>query len=286
MNPAAFCLERAAPSGSGFYYAIMFLPTAQHAPICAVESLRLELRDTLARSRDLETAQRRLAWWSDEWRQALAGRPNHPITGILAPLLSEHPRLADLPGEMAAASMALLTSLPSPTEATVERFLAQTGGYCAMLSAHVGGSPTSALLRAKALGIGRELTEMLHARRRSGLSHAWLFPRDECERFGVRESDFGARETPQTLRALLRARQIAARDLVRDALDELSTEERFWQIHSVVLAELGLAHLRRLERIRFRVSESRTGLTPLTKLLIAWRTTRRVRRPRARDDCR
>jgi phytoene synthase len=74
MTPAQYVEQKAAASGSSFYYAFLFLPAPRRAAITAFYAFCREVDDVVDDAVDLGVAATKLAWWSTEVAQAYAGR--------------------------------------------------------------------------------------------------------------------------------------------------------------------------------------------------------------------
>ena len=88
MTPDQYCQEKAARSGSSFYYSFLFLPPPQRRAIIALYAFCREVDDTVDESTDDGVARTRLAWWRDEIGRLFEGVPGHPVTRALQPALA------------------------------------------------------------------------------------------------------------------------------------------------------------------------------------------------------
>ena len=84
MTPEAYCQEKAAKSGSSFYYAFLFLPPPRRAAITALYAFCREVDDVVDESTDAALAARTLQWWTEEIDRLYEGAPTHPVTRALA----------------------------------------------------------------------------------------------------------------------------------------------------------------------------------------------------------
>ena len=85
MTPQEYVQQKAASSGSSFYYAFLFLPTERRAAITAFYAFCREVDDVVDEISDPSVAQSTLAWWQKEVQQAFAGKPTHPVMHALMP---------------------------------------------------------------------------------------------------------------------------------------------------------------------------------------------------------
>ena len=85
MKPQDYVQQKAAASGSSFYYAFLFLPTERRAAITAFYAFCREVDDVVDEVSDPGVAQNKLAWWRGEVTQSYAGNPQHPVMLALMP---------------------------------------------------------------------------------------------------------------------------------------------------------------------------------------------------------
>jgi phytoene synthase len=86
MTPQQYVEQKAAASGSSFYYAFLFLPPERRAAITAFYAFCREVDDVVDEVHDPSVAAAKLAWWRREVQQAFAGQPSHPAMQALMPL--------------------------------------------------------------------------------------------------------------------------------------------------------------------------------------------------------
>ena len=79
MTPEQYVQDKAARSGSSFYYAFLFLNPPRRAAITAFYAFCREVDDVVDEVADPTVAAAKLAWWRGEVAAAFAGRPSHPV---------------------------------------------------------------------------------------------------------------------------------------------------------------------------------------------------------------
>ncbi|MDP2056777.1 MAG: squalene/phytoene synthase family protein, partial [Thiobacillus sp.] len=83
MDAHQYCQERAAASGSSFYYSFVFLPPDTRRAITAFYALCRELDDVVDECHERQVAEAKLDWWRAEIGRFAAGMPQHPATRAL-----------------------------------------------------------------------------------------------------------------------------------------------------------------------------------------------------------
>ena len=78
MTPQQYVQDKAARSGSSFYYAFLFLPPPRRAAITAFYAFCREVDDVVDEVADPGVAATKLQWWRTEVAQAYAGHAQPP----------------------------------------------------------------------------------------------------------------------------------------------------------------------------------------------------------------
>ena len=74
MTPDEYCQQKAAQSGSSFYYSFLFLPPERRRAITALYAFCREVDDIADEVSDNEIARTKLAWWRTEIANLFAGK--------------------------------------------------------------------------------------------------------------------------------------------------------------------------------------------------------------------
>ena len=86
MTPDEYCQQKAAQSGSSFYYSFLFLPPQRRKAITALYAFCREVDDVVDECTDLGVARTKLAWWRMETAAIYAGDAKHPVEVVLGGL--------------------------------------------------------------------------------------------------------------------------------------------------------------------------------------------------------
>ena len=87
LTPDEYCKDKAASSGSSFYYSFLYLPPERRRAITALYAFCREVDDIVDETGDPQIAATKLAWWRNEIGNLFAGKPQHPVARALEPAL-------------------------------------------------------------------------------------------------------------------------------------------------------------------------------------------------------
>lgn len=273
MSPDEYCQDKAAKSGSSFYYSFLFLPPPRRAAITALYAYCREVDDTVDETSDSSIAATRLMWWRGELHQLFAGTPTHPVTLALLPHLSAfnmtHAHLADIIDGM---EMDLTQSryLDYPG---LRRYCHLVAGVVGLLAASIfGANDPKTLEYADKLGLALQLTNIIRDVGEDARKGRIYLPMDELKRFQVPAADILNAKYSAQFVALMRFQAERAHQAYEDALALLPPHDRRAQRPGLIMAAIYRTLLREIEAEQFQVLHQRITLTPLRKLWIAWRT--------------
>jgi phytoene synthase len=273
MTPDEYCQQKAAASGSSFYYSFLFLPAPRRRAITALYAFCREVDDVVDETAEMQIAAAKLAWWRAEVANLYRANPQHPVTRALLPFTGEY----SLPQEHLNAiidGMEMdLTQTRYLDWAALERYCHRVAGVVGLLAARIFGYRDARTLEyARDLGIAFQLTNIIRDVGEDARKNRIYLPMDELKRFDVPAADvLNARETPQ-FNALIRFQDERARTWYRKALAALPVVDRRAQRPGLIMAAIYQALLDEIGSDGFRVLSRRTSLTPLRKFWIAWKT--------------
>jgi phytoene synthase len=273
MTPDEYCQEKAAASGSSFYYSFLFLPPERRRAITALYAFCREVDDVVDETREAQIAAAKLAWWRSELANMERGNPQHPVTQALAPHIAAYAISSERLNEIIDGMEMDLTQTRYLDWPGLERYCYRVAGAVGLLAAGIFGYRDARTLEyAKDLGIAFQLTNIIRDVGEDARKNRIYLPMDELKRFDVPAADIlGARQTPQ-FEALMRFQEERARSYYNKAMRELPAEDRRAQRPGLIMAAIYRALLEEIARDGFRVLNQRTSLTPLRKFWIAWKT--------------
>jgi phytoene synthase len=273
MTPDQYCQERAARSGSSFYYSFLFLPRDQRTAITALYAFCREVDDVVDEGLDPVVARAKLDWWRGEITAVFGGTPTHPVSLALAPVV----KAFDLPQarfEDIIEGMRMdLDYNRYPDFATLEVYCHRVAGVVGLLSARIFGYSVPATLEyARDLGIALQLTNIVRDVGEDVRRNRIYLPLDELDRFGVTTDDLILFRETDEIAALLRFQAERAKAFYARAMAALPASDRKQQRAGLVMAAIYRKLLDEVESEGARIMNRRVSLTPLVKLWTAWRT--------------
>jgi phytoene synthase len=273
MTPDEYCRERAAASGSSFYYSFLFLPPERRRAITALYAYCREIDDAVDETADSTVAAAKLDWWQGEVERLFAGAPQHPVTRALAPHLAAYGLTRErlllvLEGMRVDLAQNRFLDFPS-----LARYCHLVAGVVGEMAAGIfGASGEATLTYARQLGLALQLVNILRDVGEDARRGRIYLPQDDMRRFGVRPADVLAGRYVEGFEPLMRFQADRARAAFAAALSALPPADLRAQRPGLIMAAIYASLLEEIERDGFRVLHQHVGLTPLRKLAIAWRT--------------
>jgi phytoene synthase len=285
MTPEQYVQEKAARSGSSFYYAFLFLPPERRAAITAFYAFCREVDDVVDEVSDPGVAATKLAWWRREVQAAFgvtAGGDTLPASGhpVLKALLPLAPRF-DIRAEHL---LAVIEGCEMDLTQTRYLDFAALARYCHLVAGIVGEvaagifgrSEPATTAYAHKLGQAMQLTNIIRDVGDDARRGRIYLPVNELQQFGVKAHELLQREAPwgysDRFQALMRFQAQRAHAAYDEAVALLPAADRTAQKPGLMMANIYRALLREIERGGFQVLHQRIALTPLRKLWIAART--------------
>ncbi|MDB5817396.1 MAG: squalene synthase HpnD [Rhizobacter sp.] len=273
MTPEQYAQEKAARSGSSFYYAFLFLPPPRRAAITAFYAFCREVDDVVDEVQDPGVAAVKLAWWRGEVAAAFSGAPTHPTMKALMPHTAEY-------GIEARHLLAVIEGCQMDLEQT--RYLDYIGlaRYCHLVAGVVGEVAAGIFGQTQArtteyahrLGLAMQLTNIIRDVGDDARLGRIYLPVSELQRFEVKASEVLNRGYSDRFTALMRFQAERAHRTYDEAMALLPDEDRRTQKPGIMMANIYRTLLREIEAKDFQVLHQRISLTPVRKLWIAART--------------
>jgi phytoene synthase len=273
MTPDEYCQQRAAASGSSFYYSFLFLPAEKRRAITAFYAFCREVDDVADEVSDAQVARIKLAWWRTEVANLMAGHPAHPVTHALLPFVSRHGIDDARMNEIIDGMEMDLTHHRYADFESLRLYCHRVAGVVGQLAASIFGYRHAQTLEyAEALGIAFQLTNIIRDVGEDARRGRVYIPADELRRHGLTAEDVLARRPAGGFRLLLEEQAARAESYYDLAMSRLHPEDRRDQRAGLIMAAIYRTLLKELRRDGFPVLDVRVSLTPIRKLWIAWKT--------------
>ena len=272
MTPAQYVQEKAAASGSSFYYAFLFLPAPRRAAITAFYAFCREIDDVVDEVVDPGVAHTKLDWWQSEVAKAFTGTPSHPAMQALLPHVADfHIAPAHL--------LAVIDGCRMDLEQT--RYLDYPGlqRYCHLVAGVVGEvaaqifGQTEAQTTAYAhrLGQALQMTNIIRDVGEDAVRGRIYLPINELQQFEVKAHEILQRSYSDRFTRLMAFQAERAHRLYDEALALLPQADQRAQKPGLMMASIYRDLLREIEASDFQVLHQRVRLTPLRKMWLAWK---------------
>lgn len=281
-SPQQYVQDKAAGSGSSFYYAFLFLPPKRRAAITAFYAFCREVDDVVDEISDTSVAATKLAWWRKEVATSFSGQPSHPVTKALLPLAAEfHIEARHL--------LAVIEGCQMDLEQNRYLDFAGLTRYCHLVAGEVGevasnifGRSSDTTIRyAHRLGLAMQLTNIIRDVGDDARRGRIYLPVAELQQFDVKAHELLMCKPPwgysDRFQALMRFQAERAHSLYDEAFALLPEQDRQSQKPGLMMANIYRSLLREIESDGFQVLHQKVSLTPLRKLWIAARTHLRGR---------
>ncbi len=273
MNPDDYCQQKAAASGSSFYYSFLFLEPVRRQAIAALYAFCREVDDVVDECPDPNLAQTKLAWWRTEVAALFAARPSHPVTQALAKSLERF----SLPQEQLleiidGMEMDLHQARYADFKA-LHLYCYRVASVVGLLAAEIFGYTDRRTLKyAHDLGLAFQLTNIIRDVGEDARRGRIYLPQDELARFTVSETDLLQARYSENFQCLMEFQIERAQQLYDQAFAQLPAADRKSQRAGLIMAAIYRTTLNEIVRDGCRVLDQRVSLTPLRKIWLAGKT--------------
>ncbi len=283
MTPDQYCQDKAAKSGSSFYYSFLFLPEQKRKAIMALYAFCREVDDVVDEIHEEHVARMKLNWWREEIRRLFHDQPQHPVTLALKPQLSNFNLQENYFYDIIDGMQMDLDYNHYQSFKDLSDYCYRAASVVGLLTVEIFGYNNKQTLRyAHDLGMAFQLTNILRDVREDARRGRIYLPADEMQQFNVSADDLLKNETPENLQKLLKFQADRARQYYHQAVDLLPEEDRFQQRSGLIMKAVYQSLLDEIELDGFHVLDYRIKLTPLRKLWLAfkaaWQEKRRYKK--------
>ncbi len=273
MTPDEYCEQKAAASGSSFYYSFRFLPREKRQAITALYAFCREVDDAVDECSDAGVARMKLAWWRTEVAALYAGTPTHPVTQALAISLQRFALPQEQLGEIIDGMEMDLDHDRYADFKALHLYCYRVASVVGLLAAEIFGYTDRRTQKyAHDLGLAFQLTNIIRDVGEDARRGRIYLPQDELARFGVSEADILASRHTDGFTRLMDFQVARAQECYERAFAQLPQADRRSQVAGLIMAAIYRTTLDEIVKDGCRVLTHRVSLPPLRKLWIAART--------------
>ena len=273
MDPHQYCQDKAASSGSSFYYSFLFLPAERRQAITALYAFCREVDDVVDECHDLTLAQNKLDWWRREVSAMNEGKAQHPVSRALADVSNR----VDLPAEQL---LEVIDGMEMDLQQSryldfknLQLYCYRVASVVGLLSAGIFGYQDRQTLKyAHDLGMAFQLTNIIRDVGEDARRGRIYLPVEELQRFEVPAREILDGTYSERFIALMRFQYQRAQEFYDKAFAQLPACDRKAQRPGLVMAAIYRTLLAEIEADGFKVLDRRTSLTPLRKIWLAGTT--------------
>ena len=273
MNPHDYCQDKAARSGSSFYYSFMFLPPERRQAITALYAFCREVDDVVDECHDLSLAQTKLEWWRQEVGRVYNGTPAHPVGHALKDVIKGF----RLPQEQL---LEIIDGMAMDLSQTryldfkgLQLYCYRVASVVGLLAAEIFGYQDRQTLKyAHDLGLAFQLTNIIRDVGEDARRGRIYLPIEDLQRFEVPAKDLLEARYSDAFRELMAFQAERAEKFYDQAFAQLPAIDRKAQRPGLVMAAIYRTLLREIAADGFLVLDRRTSLTPLRKVWLAGTT--------------
>lgn len=272
MTPQQYVQQKAAASGSSFYYAFLFLPAPRRAAITAFYAFCREVDDVVDEVSDPGVARTKLAWWQSEVAKAYAGQASHPVLQALMPHtalygIEQRHLQAVIDGCQMDLDQTRYLDYPG-----LQRYCHLVAGIVGEVAARIFGQTDERTTQyAHTLGLAFQLTNIIRDVGDDAMRGRIYLPVNELQQFDVKAHEVLQRQYSDRFAALMRFQAERAHQLYDQAFSLLPAADLRTQKPGLMMASIYRTLLREIEHEQFQVLHQRISLTPLRKFWLAWK---------------
>ncbi len=278
MTPQEYAQQKAAASGSSFYYAFLFLPPERRAAITAFYAFCREIDDVVDEVSDPGVAQSKLDWWRGEVHNAFNGQASHPALQALLPHASAFGIEARQLLQVIEGCEMDLSQTRYLDFANLQRYCHLVAGVVGEVAAGIFGQTDARTTDyAHKLGLALQLTNIIRDVGEDAVRGRVYLPIEDLQRFDVKAHELIKRGStsdasfPQRFEALMKFQIERALKTYDEALALLPAADRQAQKPGLMMASIYRTLLHEIAREPQLVLTRRVSLTPLRKLWLAWK---------------
>ena len=272
MSPDEYVRQRAAASGSSFYYAFLFLPPDKRSAITAFYAFCREVDDVVDDMKEISVASTTLGWWHGEIDRMASGVPSHPITQAMVKWIGTFQIPTQAFHDVIAGCEMDLAQNRYLDHTTLDRYCQLVAGIVGEVSARIFGyTDERTLAYARMLGLAFQWTNIIRDVGEDAMRGRIYLPLSELQAHQVKVHEILNREDSTRFRALMESLARKNEALYEQAIAMLPRNDRRTQKPGLMMASIYRTLLREIVASDYPVLHQRIALTPLRKFWLAWK---------------
>jgi phytoene synthase len=275
MKPDEYCKNKASRSGSSFYYSFLFLPERQRQAVTALYAFCREVDDIVDECSNTDVARAKLQWWKNEISDLYNGSPQHPVSQALSESLLHFSLEKRYFEDIIDGMLMDLEIFSYNSFEDLKRYCYRVASVVGLLTVEIFGySDSKTLQYAADLGLAFQLTNIIRDVREDAERGRIYLPQEDLKMFSVSMDDILTFKDSENFRALMHFQSDRAHQYYNQAYSLLPEIDRYAQRGGIIMASIYESLLREMKNDGLDVLRTRTKLTPLRKLWIAWKSQR------------
>ena len=189
MTPSEYCQNKAAASGSSFYYSFLFLPKNKRQAIIALYAFCREIDDVTDEIKDPNIVKIKLEWWRLDVHKIYNGTPEHLVNRELQHIVQEFDLKEELLLEIISGMQMDVNFTCYENFAALEQYCYRVAGVVGLLSIEIFGYTNKQTQEyAKYLGNALQLTNIIRDIYEDASRQRIYIPTDELKQFNITAS--------------------------------------------------------------------------------------------------
>jgi phytoene synthase len=276
MTPEEYCQQKAASSGSSFYYSFLFLPPEQRKAITALYAFCREVDDIVDECSDRNIARIKLQWWRDTMKNTFNGKPEHPVQHALLGAIERYRLPLEHFLEIIDGMEMDLDNQRYPSFKELSLYCYRAASVVGLMAAEIFGyRDRNTQKYAYNLGMAFQLTNILRDVQEDAARGRVYIPLDELQRFNIDVNDIIENKDSTAMHELLKFQAQRAQEYYDKAFSLIAEQDRYAQRSGLIMAAIYRRLLTAIADKNYNVFAGRISLNPLHKLWLAWNTARR-----------
>jgi phytoene synthase len=273
MDPNQYCQDKAAASGSSFYYSFMFLPRDKRCAITALYAFCREVDDVVDECSDEQVARTMLNWWRAQVAEIFGGKPQHPAAQALVPVVQQFNISREHLLEIIDGMEMDLDQARYPDFKSLQLYCYRVASVVGLIAAEIFGYTDHRTQKyAHDLGIAFQLTNIIRDVGEDARRNRIYLPMDELQQFGVKAADILNANESENFRKLMAFQIERAQRYYQQAMDQLPVGDRKAQRTGLIMAAIYQATLKEVAASGCHVLRERVSLGTGYKLWLAIKT--------------